>query len=223
LSGHKNNLTAMVCLMRHEIGHEVQHIGGNVRPWNLDVQEASIVEAGVEYIDDALIALFQCPKESSSTDTPAVNAFQFLDSVVSPDHFDPHAAGIVDVTGNHTDCPLWGTWNSLTPQFVGKILEEELGHSIARSPGGQQINVPMFSFHSESLVNAACTGRWHITFRQTTPQSCEQSEDKFPVSKTVERAQLIFSVSFNIAMSIKRVSLFAVLAAVCASVRNTYF
>ena len=57
-----------------------------------------------------------------------------------------------------------------------------------------------------------------ITFRQTTPPFCELSNDKFSVSKTVERAQLILEPSFNIAISNKRVSLFAVLCAVRTSI-----
>ena len=52
---------------------------------------------------------------------------------------------------------------------------------------------------------------WRLTSRQTTPPFCELSNDKFIVSKTVERAQLIFLLSFNIAISDERVSLFAVL------------
>jgi hypothetical protein len=52
-----------------------------------------------------------------------------------------------------------------------------------------------------------------LTFRQTTPPFCELSNDQFFVSKTVERAQLIFELSFNIAISNERVSLFAVLCA----------
>ena len=65
----------------------------------------------------------------------------------------------------------------------------------------------------------------HKQSRQTTPPFCELSNDKFIVSKTVERAQLILLPSFNIAIiaiSNERVSLFAVLCAVVLGAEANY-
>jgi hypothetical protein len=50
---------------------------------------------------------------------------------------------------------------------------------------------------------------FHITADKQRRRFCELSNDKFPVSKTVERAQPNLLLSFNIALSKERVSLFA--------------
>ncbi len=62
-------------------------------------------------------------------------------------HLDPHAAGIMDMAGDHADCASWGSWNPLIPQFNWEVLEEELGHPVACSPGGQQVNVCNVNIH----------------------------------------------------------------------------
>ena len=59
-----------------------------------------------------------------------------------------------------------------------------------------------------------CAGQLHITSRQTTPA---RHTNVLSISGGVERAQLIFLPSFNIAISNERVSLFAVLCAVLPS------
>jgi hypothetical protein len=70
----------------------------------------------------------------------------------------------MDMPCDHANRPLWRARNLLAPQFVGEILEEELGDSIAGSPGRQQINVSMICIHSETF---RCVRRWRLTFRQT--------------------------------------------------------
>jgi hypothetical protein len=56
--------------------------------------------------------------------------------------------------------------------------------------------------------------QWRLTLRQTTPSRSATINDSFPVADGMERAQLIFESSFNIAISNERVSLFAVLGEV---------
>jgi hypothetical protein len=136
LSNCENNLTPMVRFVCHEIGHEVQRIGRDIAPWYLNRQHTPVIDASGQQFNDALVAPFECSKQSSSSDTSTINTSGNLHCVLFADHLDPRAPRIMDMAGNHTDCPLWGTWNSLAPQVTRKILEEELSDSIAGSPGG---------------------------------------------------------------------------------------
>jgi hypothetical protein len=65
---------------------------------------------------------------------PSVNTSWYLHIIISADHFDPHASGVVDMASDHTDGPARGPGDLQVPRFVRKTLEEELRHAIAGSP-----------------------------------------------------------------------------------------
>ena len=144
LSRRQNYLAPMMGLMNRQVCHEMKSVRGDVTPWDVHAQLTRVFEAGAQKVNDRLIAESESFQQLSAGDPTAIDAFRRLHAVLFPDHLDPHASGVVDMSEEHAECSVGHSGEFLVPELVREVFDEKLRHTVARFPGGYQIHVLVF-------------------------------------------------------------------------------
>ena len=144
LSRRQDYLASMMSFMNNQICYEMKSIRRDVTPWDVHSQLASVFEAGGQKVNYSLIAKPKSFQQLALSYQTAIDAFRHLYAILSPDHLDPHTAGVVHMPDNHANRSLRHSGEFLAPECIWKVFDKELRHPVARLPGGNQINVLVF-------------------------------------------------------------------------------
>src|SRR5438034_10586574 len=103
LSRKQDDLSAMMSLVRDEVGEKMHDIQGQVQPrhprrWD----SASLTDTKLKQLENPVTASLECGQQLSPRYCVSVDPLRYTDPVSSPQHLDPHAAAIVKVAGDHS-------------------------------------------------------------------------------------------------------------------------
>src|SRR6266542_3786193 len=99
---------------------------------------ASGGEAQLEKCFHAGAAPFQCGNDLARSDAIVVDASRRGDAVLAAERLDPHAAGVVKVSGNRADRAPRSAGSRDVPKRGRQTLDELRGDAVVRSPGGEE-------------------------------------------------------------------------------------
>src|SRR4029453_19183363 len=105
LARQHDDLAAMMSLVRDEVGEDMRHVQRQVAP---DIAPrrrhvASIDEAELEERCDSLAASFESRQQFAACDRSSIDRGGSCDAVLPAQHFDPGAAGVVNVSQDNAD------------------------------------------------------------------------------------------------------------------------
>src|SRR5438046_5144513 len=102
LSRQHHDLSTMMSLVRHKVCEDMHNIYGEVQPrhsrrWD----SAALIDPEVKQLEDSVTASLERRHQFPARHRVAAHTLRCADAVSSPQHLDPHAAGIVNVAGDH--------------------------------------------------------------------------------------------------------------------------
>lgn len=129
-----------MAFVRNEIREDVPNIKGKIAPGirRTARDRASVLATQLQEASHPPAALVERLYELSPAYSAAIDGFRHFDSVLLPQRFDPHATRVVDVAGDHSNCPTRRTGHCGPQESRGKMLDEIDGDSIVRSPYGNE-------------------------------------------------------------------------------------
>src|SRR5262249_40392401 len=137
-----------------EVGEDVADVQRKVAP---DVgrgrRNSSVpLEPELEEIGDARAASLQGPNELGARDAAAIDRGRHRDTMRLPEDLDPGAAGVMNVTNEHSNRPPWRTGDGFIPKLGWNPTDEEGGDSGIGRPGAEN------AFPEGSAAQPAPTG-----------------------------------------------------------------
>ena len=126
-------------LVRDEIAKDVPHIQWQVAPHvgSGRRDRPAVLTTELQQAGDAVAAAPQRGQELPSSDPVPIDRGWDEEPVWLAEGFDPPAAGIVNVTGDHADPATGRARHVGSPERGRQVLEEEEGDAIVGPPGGQ--------------------------------------------------------------------------------------
>src|SRR5439155_16700953 len=95
---------------------------------------ASLTDTKFKQLENPVTASLECGQQLSPRYCVSVDPLRYTDPVPSPQHLDPHAAGIVKVAGDHSHGSPGHARYHHGPQFSRKVLDQEHCDSVVRLP-----------------------------------------------------------------------------------------
>src|SRR5688500_11896471 len=118
LSRQHHDLSTMMSLVRYQVCEDMHNIYGQVQPrhsrrWN----SAAVIDTEFKQLEDSVTASLERGHQLPARHRVSADTLGYTDAVPFPQHLDPHAAGIVNVAGDHPHGPPGHARDCHWPQF----------------------------------------------------------------------------------------------------------
>jgi len=140
LARQHDDLAAMMTLVCHEVRKDVPNIERKIAPrvGTARRDRAAVITTQRQEADHSATAPVQRQYELLWADPVPIDRRRHLDPMLFAERLDPHATRVMDVPGDHPDCPSRGAWHDACPDLRWQMLDQEDGDPIARSPHGNE-------------------------------------------------------------------------------------
>jgi hypothetical protein len=121
LAGKHDDLTSMMTFVRHEVRQDVPNIEREIAPriGSAGGDRAAMITAQLQEADHCAAAPLQRWEELPGADPAPIDRFRHLDPMRLAERSNPHASRVMDVAGDHPDCPSRGARHDRCPQLRG--------------------------------------------------------------------------------------------------------
>jgi len=140
LAGDDDDLTAVMSLMRDEIGQHVADVEGQVAPYipsrRRDLPPG--LKAQLQQRFDAVTALLQGSHELPPRHTTLIHASRRGNAVFPPQGLDPPAPRVVQMSSDHSDRAPWRSGNRGVPECGWQALDQPDRDPVVRLPRGKK-------------------------------------------------------------------------------------
>src|SRR5437868_5411589 len=126
-------LTAMVCLVGHEVAEKVHKVRWEVLPRGRR-DRATAFYAEPDQSNNSFAATLECARQLCLTNGAPNNPSRNFDAMARADHLDPHAPGVMNMRRDGPNCATRHARNTLGPQLRQQVFDKIHGYAMARAP-----------------------------------------------------------------------------------------